>query len=425
MKRVLILANNCLSDTNANGRTLANMLSGYPKDCLAQFSLQAENPDFECCENYFSVSDSEALRAFVKGTKVGRRLKKQELRGKPEAGTERKRARTPLTMLLRNLVWNSDRWKKGGFCAFVRAFVPEVILLQAGDCAFLLRLARKLSKEYHIPLVIYNSEGYYFKNYDYFRARGPAHFCYPLFRLQFCRQFRKTMRAASYAVYNCDALQKAYSAAFSTPSAVIYTATRLRPGKKRVENPLPRISYYGNLGVGRHEALLTAARTLRELAEDCCIDVYGKAPSEEIEQALKECRQIRFHGFVSYAQVQDGMRESDILLHIESFDDFYREDSKYAFSTKIADSLACGSCFLLFAPQEFACAQYLRENEAAYVVSDLPTLKQTLDRLLHAPEARERYIANALRLVEKNHSPETNAARFARILNDVKTEEKT
>lgn len=424
MKRILILANNCLSDTNANGRTLANMLVGYPKECLAQFALQEDHPDFACCENYFVVSDSEALRAFVKGTKVGRRLNKPEQPGTPRTGTEQKCTRTPLTMLLRNLVWNSGRWKKGGFCTFVRAFAPEVILLQAGDCAFLLRLARKLSKEYHVPLVLYNSEGYYFKDYDYFRARGPAHFCYPLFRLQLCREFRKTMRTASYAVYNCEALQKAYATAFSTPSSVIYTATRLRPGETNVENPQPRISYYGNLGVGRHEALLTVARTLRELAEDCCIDVYGKAPSAEIERTLKECRQIRFHGFVSYAQVQEGMHASDILLHIESFDDFYRVDSQYAFSTKIADSLACGRCFLLFAPQEFACAQYLRENEAAYVVSDLPTLKQTLDRLLHAPKTRERYIAKALRLVEKNHSPETNAARFARILNDVKTEEK-
>lgn len=425
MKRILILANNCLSDTNANGRTLVNMLSGYPKECLAQFALQAENPNFGCCETYFIVSDSEALQAFVKGTKVGRRLIKQEQLATAETGKERKRARTPLTMLLRNLVWYSGRWKKGGFCTFVRAFAPEVILLQAGDCAFFLRLARGLSKEYHIPIVIYNSEGYYFKNYDYFRARGMAHFCYPLFRRQFCKQFRKTMRVASYAVYNCDALQKVYAAAFSTPSAVIYTATRLRPGETHVENLLPRISYYGNLGVGRHETLLTIARTLCKLTENCCIDVYGKAPSEAIEQALKECRQIHFHGFVSYAQVQEGMRESDILLHIESFDDFYREDSKYAFSTKIADSLACGRCFLFFAPQEFACAQYLRENEAAYVVSDLPMLEQTLDRLIHEPEVRQRYIENALRLVEKNHSPETNAARFARILNEVQLEEKT
>lgn len=424
MKRILILANNCLSDTNANGRTLANMLVGYPKECIAQFALRADNPNFDCCENYFCVSDSEALRAFVKGARVGRRLEKQEGRT-AEASAERKRARTALTMLLRNLVWNSGCWKKGGFLAFIENFSPEVLLLQAGDCAFLFRLARRLAKEYHIPLVIYNSEGYYFKDYDYFRAQGLAHLCYPLFRRQLCRQFRKTMRAASYAVYNCTALQKAYAAAFSTPSEVIYTATQMQPCAAPSENHPPRISYYGNLGVGRHETLLAVAKTLRELTDDCCIDVYGKAPSEEIGQALKACPQIRFHGFVSYAQVREGMHGSDILLHVESFDSFYREDSKYAFSTKIADSLACGTCFLLFAPSEFACAQYLRENKAAYVVSDLSALKETLDRLLHSPDERKRYVRNALRLAEKNHSARANAARFAEILNNAETEDKT
>ena len=122
------------------------MLVGYPKECIAQFALRADNPNFDCCENYFCVSDSEALRAFVKGARVGRRLEKQEGRT-AVAGAERKRARTALTMLLRNLVWNSGCWKKGGFLAFIENFSPEVLLLQAGDCAFLFRLARRLAKE--------------------------------------------------------------------------------------------------------------------------------------------------------------------------------------------------------------------------------------------------------------------------------------
>ena len=416
MKRVLILANNCLSDTNANGRTLANMLAGYPKDCLAQFTLRADDPNFECCENYFFVSDSEALQAFIKGKRVGRRLKKQPYCTKAEAGTERKHGRTSVTMLLRDLVWNSGRWKKGGFCSFVRAFAPEVILLQAGDCAFLLRLARKLSKEYQIPLVIYNSEGYYFKDYDYFRANGFAHLCYPLFRRMLCREFRKTMQAASYVVYLCDELKAAYDAEFTCPSEVIYTATQLQPADKLRAGPLSAV-YLGNLGLCRHESLIELAQTLQKVEPGALLHIYGRAPNESVAKTLRACGAIQLHGFVPYDEVRRVMAEAVLLVHAENFSEFFRKELIYAFSTKIPDCLASGSCFLLYAPSELAVTKYLMNTESAYVATDRAQLETYL-RLLHErPEERERYLERAKAVVAKNHNAAKNSARFCVILN--------
>ena len=207
-KRVLILSNECLSVRTANGRTLDNFFVGYPKEGLAQFSLQSVSPDFDRCEKYFCVSDGEALNAFLKGKKVGKRLTPEQ-EAAPAASCK-SHSRTALTMMLRNLAWNSGRWRKGGFSQFVRDFDPQVILVQAGDCGFMLRLARKLAKQYEIPLVVYNSEGYFFKKFDYFRANGIAHWVYPLFRRGFCREFRKLMRSADHVIYNCAGLCKVF-----------------------------------------------------------------------------------------------------------------------------------------------------------------------------------------------------------------------
>ena len=209
-KRILILSNECLSTVTANGRTLSNFLIGYPKECLAQFSVQSVEPDFERCDNYFCVTDGEALQAFTKGKRVGKRIVSQKKEPKSE-GTSTNYSRTALTMYLRDVVWSSKRWQKGGFTEFVEKFAPEVLLLQTGDCAFMFRLASKLAKKYKIPLVIFNSEGYYFKKHDYFRAKGFAHLIYPIFRRRFVKAFRKAMKVASCAVYNCEALRQDYA----------------------------------------------------------------------------------------------------------------------------------------------------------------------------------------------------------------------
>lgn len=413
--RVLIVSNDCLSQTTSNGRTLRNFLLGWPGEKLAQFYLQPGVPDPAVCANGFRVSDGQALRAFLgRGGQGGAVTAETGAEaGGPSGGGV---SRNALTMLARELVWNSRRWMTADFHRWVEDFRPEVILLQAGDCGFMLRLAEDLSARFHAPLVIYNSEGYYFKDYDYFRARGPAHWCYPVFAGYLRRCCRRVLPRAERSIYICEPLEQAYERAFGLPSETIYTATELRPRPAEPENAVFRASYLGGLGVGRHEPLTEIGAALHAISPELYLDVYGGIPDETVRRALEDCPGIRYRGFVSYEEVQRVMAESDLLVHGESFDPFYREDLKFAFSTKLADSLASGTCFLLYAPEDMACARYLRENDGAWVVSDPAALGETLRRLVERPEERKRYLKSAAALVARNHSAEQNAARFQELL---------
>ncbi len=418
-KRVLILSNECLSTVTSNGRTLSNFLVGYPKDCLAQFSVQSIQPDFERCDNYFCVTDKDALNACIKGKRVGRKVVPAP-DGTSKSTPPRAMKRNAWTMLMRDLVWSTGRWKKGGFWSFVEGFRPEVLLLQAGDCAFMFRLARKLAEKYKIPLVIFNSEGYYFKKHDYFVSKGFAHMIYPIFHRHFVKAFRKTMKKASCAVYNCEALRQDYAADFDTPAHLLYTATQVAPRAQQAVNSKPRITYLGKMEVGRHRGLIKIANILGEISPELRLDVYGKLPNEEKVEEMKACKYLNLCGFVNYDEVKRIMCDSDILVHPECFEDFYRLDSKYAFSTKIADTLACGTCFFFFAPKEFACTRYLAENNAAFVATDEAQAKKILKMLLEQPEKRALHFENAQRLVATNHQADKNAERFAKILNSAK-----
>lgn len=415
--RVLIVSNDCLSKTSSNGRTLRNFLVGWPKEKLAQFYLQPGTPDPAVCANGYRVSDGQALRAFLgKGCANGVVTARESADEPAAASGGRGVSRNAATMLVRELVWNSRRWMTADFHRWTEDFHPEVILLQAGDCGFMLRLAEDLSARFGAPLVIYNSEGYYFKDYDYFRAKGPAHWCYPVFAGYLRRCYRRTLPRAARSVYNCAPLEQTYDRAFGLPSETICTATELRPRQAEPENAVFRAAYLGNLGVGRHEGLIQIAQALHALSPELYLDVYGGFPTDEVRQALSACPAIRYRGIVPYDQVLRVMEESDLLVHTEGFDDFYREDSRFAFSTKLADSLASGACFLLYAPEDMACARYLRENEAAWVVSERAELRETLRLLVERPEERKRYLRNAAALVERNHGAEKNAARFQELL---------
>lgn len=418
--KVLVISNECISNVSSNGRTLRNFLVGWPKEKLAQFCIRNTAPDRTVCDQFYYVSDRDALNAFLKGKRASGTMPEAKQQSVQAGGTG---GRNPLTMLLRNLAWNSNRWAGKPFYHWVEAFSPELILLQAGDCAFMLNLARRLAEKYHIPLVIYNSEAYYFKKFDFFRSTGIAKLFYPLFHRQFCRAFEKCIQIAKCSIYCCDKLKEDYDAQFGFASEVIYTVTQMKPAHIQMDSKKLRISYLGNLGVGRHEGLVQIGEVLQCISPELKLDVYGKIPNKEVRAAFDGCRGVSYQGFVSYEQVMEIIRQSDILVHTESFADFYKEDLKYAFSTKIADCLASGTCFLLYAPEEMACAEYLANNEAAWVVTERSMLQPVLERLCSDPQARMAYVEKALQLAKENHSLQNNTEKFQRILRESVEEE--
>lgn len=413
--RLLVISNECLSMVSSNGRTLRNFLIGWPKENLAQFHIRNTAPDDTVCDNYFYVSDGDALKAFINGKSVnGVKTRDQNIINQATAPVKRKR--NAVTMLIRELIWNSKRWAGAEFEKWLQDFMPEMVLIQAGDCGFMLRLAREIAKRYDIPLIIYNSEGYYFKKKDYFNSGRAAKMLYPVFQRYFCKEFEKTIRLAEKSIYCCDKLKKDYDACFALPSEVVYTATEITSEKKKKENNPLKISYLGNLGVGRHTGLVEIGENLQRISTDLRLDVYGKIQSNQVKEALEQCAGIVYRGFVSYEDVVKIIHNSDILVHTESFSDFAKEDLKYAFSTKIADSLASGRCFLVYAPEGMACSEYLKDNKAAYVVERQADLRPVLEKLCCNPGAREAYIDNAIKLVEAQHNGKKNAELFQRIL---------
>lgn len=318
------------------------------KESLAQFYIYNEVPDSPVCDNYFRVTDTEALKAFYKGTKVGRTVKNEVVIDKIEGNDlllskvyKRHRRKTSFNYIARNFIWDSNRWKSQKFIDWIDEFKPDILLLQIGDFSFMFKISMTIAKERNIPIVLYNSEDYYFKNKQSFSP------LYYLYRSQYVWQFETLMSYASHTIYICDKLQDTYNRQFNHESTVLMTATNMVPllQDKKDNDPFV-VSYLGNLGLGRHESLIDIAKTLQEIDPNLYLDVYGKIPTEYVKSAFENCTGIRYKGLVSYQEVIQIMQKSDLLVHAENFSEFSKRDLKHAFSTKIADCLASGTCFL-------------------------------------------------------------------------------
>ena len=440
-KRVLIVSNTGLSPDTSNGRTMAVLLKSFERDSLAQFYLHGK-PDETACAHSFCVSDRDAMNAFLfRKKKAMSQTAAQQGSANNENGASSDRTvvqtmqktsamqssqqeKAPLNtktvihrscknLVLRDIVWRSNRWWKKDFSEFLREFSPEVVLLQAGDSPFMYAIARKIAKRFHASLVMFNTENYVLKKRLYAGAKEKS-IWHLLLRHRLRVQYRRFMKKADFCIYNTQWLEEAYQKAYphSGKSRTFYVATQLQPAKSEPSDGF-RVTYCGNLGVGRTVPLHEFARVLQKAIPEATLDIYGKFQTARERSAFETLPNVRYFGIVPYEQVPAILATSTLVLHCEN--PKRAENLRYAFSTKIADSLACGRPFLVYSSREYPFVNYLAEHKCAHIASS----PEELYHILTACKDRafcDSTLDNAHKLANENHSVRTNAEEMHQIL---------
>lgn len=426
LPRVLVISHTSFTASDSMGSTLAAYLSQYDADSVAQLYIKDMMPDIPVCKRYFCVTDNELVKKILHPikTKVGRAVTLQKNDdGSISAGSSAVadskggHAHRDAAMLLRNLVWSTRLWDTAEWKAWFKEFDPQVILVQPGDFSYLLKLAVKLSKKLNIPLLVHQSEAYYLKPYE------KRNLVYRLYRWDFARQFRKMMERASMCVYLCEALQQDYDRCFDTPSCTIMKATALKPEK--VNRPFGeggiRFIYGGNLGqtVGRCQPLVQMGRAVKACGS--YIDVYTTSTGEHMRELTEE-NGIKLHDALSYDKLQEEIRKSDFVLHMENQSPWHLVDLKYAFTTKIADMLTSGVCSIVYGSAEIASIRYFKEKNLGCVIENEQDLYPGIKALIESRQLRERYVEAALQQAAAQHDAQTNAQLMNEIIRKIVSE---
>ncbi len=412
-KKLLIISNEAFSSAGSNSRTIKNLLLSIAKKNIAQVYIHGV-PDTDFCSHYYHVSDHYALRTFLSMTMPSKEKQKQKVSAKEPKTNPQKSYRN---LVLRNLVWMSMRWWTKEFDEFLDAFHPEVVLLQAGDAPFMYAIAMKIAKKYDAKLMMFNTENYVLKKRMYASQKFNPFWHY-LLMSSLRSQYQKFMGQADYCIYGTEYLEQCYQEKYPHPgkSACFYTGTEMQdcsllPCKKEGFS----LVYCGNLGVGRVPVLCTIAQVLKSVDIEAKLVIYGKFVSEEDRVQLCAYDNVEFCGFIPYEEIPVVLARASMVIHCENTDRL--ENLKTAFSTKIADSLACGKPFLVFASKEYPFVMYLDKNHAAHIAETPEELSKVLNQCITDAEYKEQYLSNARKLARENHNALRNSQAFVEILN--------
>lgn len=416
MSKILLFAHSGFSDQNANGLTIKNLLSAWAPEEKAECYYDVQPPDFTAARQYFRVTDMDVLKAMA-----GKRTQHCFTAGPaPErtGGGGSQSRPLPVWLKKRNyhfgVKWLREvlrmvsPWGHRRLVEWIREVNPDVIVYMVGESLSLDRLVYRACQDTGKPLVLYNCEA--FRVIDLRQRRGLDRAYYRKAEAW----YEKLSRRASLVAYNCEMLKQSYEQRYPDSPRGVITYNSAQEGIAPYQaGPGPlTLTHFGNMGLNRVDSLLSLAKELGELDASLYLDVYGRTKTPEEEARLRACPQIRFHGYVSAQELRQVIEKSDILFQVESFDPVIQKLLHYAFSTKIAQCLCAGRCFVSYAPADLASTQYLIKTGGAVVVTDPAELRGQLAKLIADPQLRAECARRSLAVGQKNHRREQTAQWF-------------
>lgn len=417
--KVLLVSHNVLSKTSSMGKTLYNMFSDWPKESIAQLYFHSEVPTTRLCEKYFRITDFEVLKSLYKRIEIGTIFEKNQIDTELENSRIDKdvqaniyqfgRKRRPYMYLGRNIIWNFNTWNNSKLDKWIDRFNPDIIFFASGDYVFSNKIAMCIAKKRNIPIITYICDDFYLNKEQ---SLSPLYY---IKQNQFKKSFNKLMKTTSNCIYICDKMNKDYTSEFNNSGITLMTTSSLNKQDITTNSDI-NISYVGGLGLDRWKPLVEIGIKLKSNFNKN-IDVYSYETRENILKHLNESNGIRFHGGIGSDKVESVINNSDILIHVENDDKYNNKRIKYSISTKIADSLASGKCIFAYGPKDVASIEYLKENEAACVVTNKNDLELSLRKILDSQELRKYYSRNGLKLADERHDMKINSKKLKDLIN--------
>ena len=406
------------------GKTLMAYFSAFPANNVSQFFLrQGEPTNTDVCENYYRFSDLDAVKSIlnhkIRGTVFDKTQIVPPVVDEPENiklddAYKLGAAHKAWMLLARDTIWKLSNWKNKKLLAWLDSMNPDIIFLAPGDGAFSYRLADEIARYLSKPLAVVCMDDYFINN------RNKGELLGGIRQKLFMNVVNKTIQNAAAIFTICDEMNKAYTNLFHKQCVTLHTSA---DNKSMVlKSDASRVSYIGNLSCGRYKTLLELGRAISEINDDTLtkvIDVYSGSQEAEYISPLKNAPGINFRGAIPAEQVPEVMSESVMVIHTESFDPAMKELVRFSVSTKIAESLMYGPCLLAYGPEGIASIDYLKENNAAYVISRPEDLEKGLEKILTNKELREQIVRNARALALKNHNADVNPRKVRKWLQEV------
>ena len=423
--RVIIIQTTPYS-TNNSSRSLDTYFHYWEKDKVRQIFSRNWKPQKGHCGELYQIKDSDLLKKWLhRPVDVGTIYRYEDLdeQGVSQViddgelssqGYRLGRSHTPIVELLRGLLWRRKFWCTDKLVKWLDNYKPELVFYNFTNNLFLQKIAIFIADRYDIPIITAVGDDYYFNDKP---SLSPA---YHLFRLRYRKLTEAIFSHKGSAVYVCDKIRDKYNERFGLDGETIYFNTSIiRRPFRTINVDDPQIVYFGNIRIGRNNALLKIADALRIINPSYKLQVFANEQDEIYYSALKAHPNVIYSGAISYSEVLRKTTECDIYVVAEGFREEDLLFTRYSLSTKAADGLGSGAAVLAYGPIESGLIDYLQKTGAASVCTDEDEIETVIRQLITDEDKQKVLYDRAAEITKKNHTLEGSSAVFDMVVSRV------
>ena len=407
--KILFVSQAAWDDKNSVGNTLSNWFEGdlWKNYEFLHFYTRKQNPHNRINATYYNLSAIDIIKGILKFKirgKVFSNLNKnfeiietsqlnKEINqiDKLHSATNKK----DFIYFLHEQVWNSKIWFNKSFKKFLDK--PDILFCFATNQYILLPIVKYLKKHTNCKIVLFIADDVYgaIDNVAWYRQ------CYLRKEFEKCIEYSDKLYAVS------EEMCELYEQRFNKPVEVLYKGCDLSTEPKGFLNEPIKIVYAGNLYYGRDDTLAELAKALEKINSTKTVaklEIYtGATITSEIERKLNIVGSSEIMGSRPYNEIKEIMKNADIVLHVESFEEKQKELVKYSFSTKIIDCLQSGNVVLGIGPSNIASIEYLKKIDGAFVIDDMDNIFDSISKILNEKNILNENAKKTRDFAKENH----------------------
>lgn len=411
--KVLVISHNPMSVRTSIGKTLVSLFSSFEKDELCQLYINAGRPERDMCSSCYRITEKSVLKGIFTRRVYGGVVTGEDtpvVQNAPVSKKSSANRNKPYVDLLRDTMWALSPWYNKKVRRWVKEQQPTCIFVAIGSNKFLYNMALKISREFSLPLYTYVCD-------DFYTMKPPKELLGGLWSRLLRRKTRQLLGASSGIVSICSEMSEVYQKEFGVPATTVMTGSNYAlVAEPRVSDSVDTFRYFGKVSLNRYKSLSAIGKVLdlinEEQGKNCILDIYCGAVSPQEERVLTQSKSIKLNDFISGQEFEDTFFSSQVLVHIESFDEESVDRVRHSVSTKIADSLSCGIPLLAYGPGEVASMGHLLRNKCAFVATDEACLENVIRGLLKEKDLREEVARQALKTAREYHDPQKASERI-------------
>lgn len=397
MKRLLIISNNVLSETNNNGKTILSFVEGLKNVSIAQLYLSGETPKVKSY-NYFRISDKDIIMGLFHAARRGRSVMADSNTTRSDDFSIRNIVgRNSLTQTLRDLLWWKKWWSKG-LAAWLDEFNPEAVFFVAGDALFPYDICQRIVKRYNARLTVYVTD-------DYIMPRTAESLLHRIRRHFIKRKLTHAVNLASTFYTVSDKMRRAYKDVLHRDSCPLVNMTEDLYDPPAIEEKKEIVlTYAGSFYYKRADMLGKLASVIKKYNDThenahVSLVLYSNAkPTREILEQVTLSGASEYGGSLNREQLKQRLNTSDMLVFVESFDKEQMEKVRYSLSTKVPEYLSVGKPIIAIGPLEAGSMEYLKDVACCvYSEQDMDSIIRFIENKKYqtalAQTAREKYLA--------------------------------